>query len=226
MIASETTPMIVARESSTIRLERLPDGIFAGKEIARERLADDGDRRSTGGLLCRVGPAAHRAQSKRREILRARIVVIDRVVVTAEHRDPAAAAEWRGFGERRGLNAGKGPHPLEREVPVRLRSGGIVRAAAECGADGQEAARVEADVDVRRRAPSPAPAARRAPAARPTPRPARRRAPNATARERADAPVCALEPFSGDAKLSRIACLAGASPAPSPASTEMAARNR
>ena len=33
VIALETTPMIVARESSSMRFERLPDGILAGQEI-------------------------------------------------------------------------------------------------------------------------------------------------------------------------------------------------
>ena len=60
------------------------------------------------------------------------------------------AREGRRVRERCGLNARERPHALEREVPVRLRSGGIVGASAECGGDGQEPARVEADVDVRR----------------------------------------------------------------------------
>ena len=44
--------------------------------------------------------------------------------------------------------------------------------------------------------------------------------------ERADPLLGVLDPLSGDAKLPRSACLAGARPAPSPASTETIPRKR
>ena len=52
------------------------------------------------------------------------------------------------LGHRRGDDAGQRAHALEREVPIRLGAGGVIRPAGE-RRDREQPAGFEADVDAR-----------------------------------------------------------------------------